>query len=51
MQDYLAQAELHTTSGFDHVDESIDEARARAPTLLTFKVDSSRVKIGTFEIG
>ena len=31
-QDYLAQAERHTTAGFDQFDEFIDEARVRAPT-------------------
>ena len=30
IQNYLAQAERHTASGFDHVDGPIDEARARA---------------------
>ena len=50
-QDYLAQAERHTASGFDHFDELIDEAPCERRPLLTFKVGSSRVKIGTFEIG
>ena len=51
-QDYLAQAERHTASGFDHFDESDRRGpRASADLLLTFKVGSSRVKIGTFEIG
>jgi hypothetical protein len=31
-QDYLAQAERYTTSGFGQFDELIDEARVRAPT-------------------
>jgi hypothetical protein len=31
-QDCLAKAERHTTSGFDHSDELIDEAGVRAPT-------------------
>jgi hypothetical protein len=45
-QDYPAEAERHTTSGFNQS----DEARASAD-LLTFKVGSSEVRIGTFEIG
>jgi hypothetical protein len=31
-QDYLAQAERYTNSGFGQFDELIDEARVRAPT-------------------
>jgi hypothetical protein len=31
-QDYLAQAERRTSSGFDHFDDLIDEAGVRAPT-------------------
>jgi hypothetical protein len=31
-QDYVAQAERQTTSGFDYSDELIDEAGVRAPT-------------------
>ena len=41
VQNYLAQAERHTASGFDHVND----------LLLTFKVGASRVKTDTFEIG
>ena len=44
-QDYLAQAERHTTSGFDQFDGSIDEALRTSADLLTFKVGSSEVKI------
>jgi hypothetical protein len=31
MQDYLAKAERHTASGFEHFDKLIDGARAQAP--------------------
>jgi hypothetical protein len=51
-QDYLAQAERHTASGFEHFDEPIDDARARPPTCCSgSRPAPPSVKISTFEIG